>query len=98
MPTFAPPHFSFDVNLGQVMLVGVLTLIGYGLKQIHKSVLTFIRRVDDTELLLSLTTEVVDTQTQTLIAAGILQPPVVRLHKSGRRTSDLTYFTRDNVQ
>ncbi len=93
LPTFSPPHFSFDVNLGQVMLVGVLTLLGWGLKQIHKTIINFLTRVDDNESLLNLTTEVIDEQSKALIRAGILKPPVLKLHRSGRRQEDYTFFT-----
>jgi hypothetical protein len=97
------PNFSFDVNLGQVLVTGALTALGWGLRKIYKAsahavvrVTEFVDRVNDNDDLLGATTAVVDDHTLILLKAKMLKPPVVRLQR-GRRQNDPAVFTEDDL-
>lgn len=97
------PHFSFNVDLGQILVTGALTGVGWGLRKIYKSavhavgrVTQFVEGVHDQGELLEATTAVVDDHTRVLIKGGILPAPVVRLHRL-KRSTDPAVFTKDNL-
>lgn len=93
--TFSPPHFSFDVNLGQVLLTAVVALLGYGLRKCYMLIARFVDRVHTTEDLLDVACTVVDDHTRALMLANILKAPVVRLRR--RREHDPGVFTEADL-
>lgn len=95
------PNFSFDVNLGQLLVTGAVTALGWGLRKIYKAavhaverVSHFVDRVNDNDDLLEATTTVVDDHTRALIEADLLQAPVVRLQRRKRHTA---VFTKERL-
>jgi hypothetical protein len=87
------PNFSFEVNLGQVLVTGALTALGWGLRKIYKAavhaverVSRFVDRVHENDELLEVTTTVVDDHSQALVDAGIMSDPIVRLQPRRRHT------------
>jgi hypothetical protein len=98
-----PPNFSFDVNLGQVLVTGALTALGWGLRKIYKAavhavgqVTHFVERVNSNDELLDVTTTVVDDHTRVLIKEGLIDVPVVRLQRR-RRITDPAVFTKQDL-
>lgn len=88
------PHFSFDVNLGQVMVGVLLALLGWGLRQTYRLAARFVDRVNTSEDLLALTTSVVDDHSRVLVRKGDLQS-IPRLHH--RRRDDPGTFTAEDL-
>lgn len=88
------PHFSFDVNLGQVMVGVLLASLGWGLRQTYRLAARFVDRVNTSEDLLALTTSVVDDHSRVLVRGGHLES-ITRLHH--RRRQDPEYFTKDDL-
>lgn len=89
-----PPHFSFDVNLGQVLVGLLLAMLGWGLRQTYRLAARFVDRVNTSEDLLQLTTAVVDDHSRALVRRGDLET-ITRLHH--RRRLDPEYFTKDDL-
>jgi hypothetical protein len=97
------PNFSFDVNLGQLLVTGAITALGWGLRKTYKfgvhevgRVQAFITRVYENDELLAATTMVVDDHTQALIKADLLRGPIVRLQQR-KRATDPAVFTKDHL-
>lgn len=95
------PHFSFDVNLGQVLITGAVTALGWGVRKSYKfiahqadRVVAFIDRINVNDELLEATTTVVDDHTQALLDADIIQGPIVRLQRR-KRSTDPAVFTKE---
>lgn len=97
------PNFSFDVNLGQLLVTGAVTALGWGLRKTYKfgvhafeRVTHFVDRVNENDELLEATTTVVDDHTRALIREGLIDAPVVRLQRRKRHT-DPAVFTKDHL-
>lgn len=97
------PHFSFNVDLGQILVTGALTAVGWGLRKIYKSavhavgrVTQFVDGVHENGALLEATTAVVDDHSQIMIRKGFTDGPVVVLNRR-KRSTDPAVFTKDNV-
>lgn len=97
------PNFSFNVDLGQMLVAGSVSALGYGLRHTYKLIVRtvdrvthFVDRVNDNDELLEATTSVVDDHSQILIRKGLLDGPVVRLQRR-KRSTDPAVFTRDQL-
>lgn len=97
------PNFSFNVDLGQILVAGSVSALGYGLRHTYKflrvsfdRVSHFVDRVNENDDLLDATTTVVDDHTRALIDADILRGPVVRLQRR-KRSTDPAVFTKGDL-
>jgi hypothetical protein len=96
-----PPNFSFDVNLGQLLVVGVTATLGWGLRKVYKLIVEavshvthFVEQIHEDSELLNVTTTVVDDHSQALVDAGIMADPVVRLQPRRRHTDPAVIMKR----
>lgn len=97
------PHFSFNVDLGQMLVAGSVSALGWGLRKSYKfvahqadRVVTFIERTNEDNELLEATTSVVDGLSKELILKEILDGPIVRLNRR-KRSTDPAVFTKGNL-